>query len=87
MKLQCLIKSRYPGLYNREMDFGPLGIASVVEGVADVGPALANVMVASGNFVRIDEFKDLAAPEPVVEPVIDAPETEDKPIVSKKRKG
>ena len=60
MKLQCLIKSRYPGAYNRDMDFGELGIAKVIEGVADVGDALANVMVATGNFVRIDEFKDLA---------------------------
>ena len=66
MRLQCLIKSRYPGLYNREMDFGSLGIAKVIEGVADVGPELANVMVGTGNFVRIDEFKDLVpetAPE------------------------
>lgn len=66
MRLQCLIKSRYPGLYNRDMDFGSLGIVKVIEGVADVGPELANVMVGTGNFVRIDEFKDLvpeAAPE------------------------
>jgi hypothetical protein len=58
MKLQCLIKSRYPGAYNREMDFGALGVVQVIEGVADVGAELAAHMVASGNFVRIDEFKE-----------------------------
>jgi hypothetical protein len=62
MKLQCLIKSRYPGAYNREVDFGELGIAKIVEGIADVGEELAAYMVASGNFVRIDEFEEPLAP-------------------------
>ncbi len=63
MKLQCLIKSRYPGAYNRTLDFGVHGVVEVIEGVADVGPELASVMVAGGNFIRIEEFEGLASPK------------------------
>jgi hypothetical protein len=60
MKLQCLIKSRYPGAYNREVDFGEHGIVKIVDGIADVGHELAAYMVASGNFVRIEDAVQVA---------------------------
>lgn len=66
MKLQCLIKSRYPGAYNREVDFGEHGIVKIVDGIADVGHELAAYMVASGNFVRMDDLVEVAQrPDPV----------------------
>lgn len=62
MKLQCLIKSRYPGAYNREIDFGVLGKVNIVDGIVDVSEELAFLMVAGGNFVRMNEFEEQIAP-------------------------
>ena len=58
MKLQCLIKSRYPGAYNKTLDFGELGAVQVIDGIADVEPELAAHMVEGGYFVRLNEFQE-----------------------------
>lgn len=81
MKVECLTKSRYPGKYNNEFDFAKFGTVRVVEGIADVTDECAKALVATGNFVRVEEFLQPAIAAVVAEAAVVVPDAEVKAAV------